>query len=78
MGHNVAIAHKERERAALLRLAADIVEAGERRCRPLSRGEDAMVVELVKRAQELGHEINHLQRDQRRVIPSRHPEAEDT
>jgi hypothetical protein len=33
---------------------------------------------LVKRAQELGHEINHLQRDQRRVIPSRHPEAEDT
>jgi hypothetical protein len=78
MGHNVAIAHRERERAALLRLAADIVEAGKRRNRPLSHGEDAMVVELVKRAQALEHEVNRLQRDQRRVIPSKHPEAEDT
>ena len=31
-----------------------------------------MVVEFVKQAQALEHEINLLQRDQRRVIPSKH------
>ena len=77
MGHNILIAHKQRERAALLRLARDIVEAGDRRGRPLSPGEDAMVVEFVKQAQALEHEINLLQRDQRRVIPSKHRDTED-
>ena len=43
MGHNIVIAYKERERAALLRQAREIVEAGGRRGRPLSLGEDAMV-----------------------------------
>ena len=53
MGHNILIAYKQRERAALLRLARDIVAAGDRRGRPLSPGEDAMVVEFVKQAQAL-------------------------
>ena len=48
MGHNILIVHKQRERAALLRLARDIVVAGDRRGRPLSPGEDAMVVEFGK------------------------------
>jgi hypothetical protein len=77
MGHDILIAHKERERAALLRLARDIVEAGGRRGRPLSLGEDAMVAEFLKQAQALEHEINLLRRDQRRAIPSKHREAED-
>jgi len=77
MGHNILIAHKERERTALLRLAADIVETSDRRGRPLSPGEDAMVTELVKQAQALEHEIARLQKDQRRVIPLKHREAED-
>ena len=76
MGHNILIAHKQRERAALLRLAREIVEAGDRRGRPLSPGEDAMVVEFVKQAQALEHEIDLLKRGQRRVIPSRHPKTE--
>jgi hypothetical protein len=77
MGHNILIAHKQRESAALLQLARDIVEAGDRRGRPLSPGEDAMVVEFVKQARALEHEIDLLQRDQRRVIPSKHRETED-
>jgi hypothetical protein len=77
MGHNILITHKEREHDALLRLARDIVEAGQRRCRPLSLGEDGMVTELVKQAQALEHEISLLQRDQRRAIPSKHRETED-
>ena len=76
MGHNILIAHKQRERAALLRLARDIVAASDRRGRPLSPGEDAMVVEFVKQAQALEHEIDLLKRGQRRVIPSRHPKTE--
>jgi len=75
VGHNVVIAYKERERAALLRGAADIVEAGELRNRPLSPGEDAIVVELLKKAQALEREITLLQRDRRRVIPSKHPQG---
>jgi hypothetical protein len=77
MGHNFLIAHKEQERTALLRLARDIVEAGGRKGRPLSLGEDAMVAEFAKQAQALEHEISLLRRDQRRVIPSKHREAED-
>jgi hypothetical protein len=77
MGHNILIAHKERERAALLRLAHDIIEAGENRGRPLSPGEDAMVTGFVKQAQALEHEIGLLKRDQRRSIPSNHGETED-
>jgi hypothetical protein len=50
MRHDVLMAVKKRERAALLRLASEIVDSGERRGRRLSRGEDAMVVELVKKA----------------------------
>ena len=41
-------AHKEREHDALLRLARDIIEAGERRRRPLSPEEDAIVTEFLK------------------------------
>jgi hypothetical protein len=74
MGHKVVIAEKERERAALLRLAGEIVDTGDRRGRPLSRGEDAIVVELVKKAQLLEHEINRLQLDRRRVNPPEHVE----
>jgi hypothetical protein len=77
MGHNILIAHKERERTALLRLAREIVEAGDRRGRPLSPGEDGMVTEFVKQAQALEHEINLLRRDQQRATPSKHREAED-
>ena len=77
MGHNIIIAYKQRERAARLRLASDIVEAGERRGCPLSPREDAIVVELVKQAQVLEREIDRLQRDQRRAIPSNHTETED-
>jgi hypothetical protein len=77
MGHNILIAHKEREHDALLRLAREIVEVGDRRGRPLSPGEDAMVTEFVKKAQTLEHEISVLRRDQRRAIPSNHGETED-
>lgn len=77
MGHNILIRHKERERAALLKLAHDIVEAGENRGRPLSPGEDAMVTGFVKQAQALEHEISALQRDQKRALPSDHSETED-
>jgi hypothetical protein len=77
MGHNILINHKEREHDAVLQLARDIVEAGERRGRPLSPGEDAMVTEFVKQAQALEHEISLLRRDQRRAIPSKHRETED-
>ena len=77
MGHDILIAHKERERAALLRLAHDIVEAGEKRGRPLSHGEDEMVTGFVKQAQALEHEISALQRDQKRAIPSDHSQTED-
>jgi len=77
MGHNILIAHKEREHDALLRLAREIVEVGDRRGRPLSPGEDAMVTEFVKKAQVLEHEISLLRKDQRRAIPSNHRETED-
>lgn len=77
MGHNILIAHKERERAALLQLAREIVEAGSRRGSPLSLGEDGMVAEFVKQAQALEHEISLLRRDQQRAIPSKHRHTED-
>ena len=77
MGHNILIAYKERERVAFLRLAGDIVETGDRRGRPLSPGEDAMVVELLEKAQTLEGEITRLKGDQRRVIPSKHGNAEE-
>jgi hypothetical protein len=77
MGQEVVIAEKERERAALLRLAGEIVDTGDRRGRPLSRGEDAVVVELVKKAQLLEHEINRLQLDRRWVNPSEHIKPEE-
>ena len=78
MGHNILIAQKEREHNALLRMARDIVEAGERRGHPLSVGEDGMVTDLVKQAQALEHEISLLRRDQRRVIPSTHRKTENS
>jgi hypothetical protein len=78
MGHSVLIAVKERECAALLRLAGEMVAASERRGSPLSRGEDAMVVELVKKAHLLEREVKRLQLDQRRVIPLKHDEADET
>jgi hypothetical protein len=76
MGHNILVAHKQRERAALLQLAREIVEAGDRRGHPLSPGEDALVVEFVKQARALEREIDLLQRDQRRIIPSKHLKTE--
>ena len=45
---------------------------------PFSRGEDAMVVELVKKAHLLEREMKRLQLDQRRVIPLKHDEADET
>jgi hypothetical protein len=77
MGHNIIIAYKQRERAARLRLASDIVEAGQRRGCPLSPGEDGIVVELVKQAQVLEQEIDRLQRDQPCAISSNHDETVD-
>jgi hypothetical protein len=59
----IVIAYKTRERDALLRLAGYIVEAGSHRGRSLSRGEDAMVTGLTKRARALEDEIQRLQRD---------------
>jgi hypothetical protein len=65
MGHNILIAAKERERAAMLRLAGEIVEVAGRRGRALSPGEDAIAVQLVKKAQALEREIIRLQWDRR-------------
>ena len=65
MGHNILIAAKERERAAMLRLAGEIVEVAGRRGRALTPGEDAIVVQLVKKAQALEREIIRLQWDRR-------------
>jgi hypothetical protein len=64
MGHHILIEYKERERAALLQLARDIVHAGEQRGHPLSPGEDGMVLELLKRAGVLEREIGLLSKDQ--------------
>jgi len=77
MGHNIIIAAKERERVALLRLAGEIVEAAGRRGRALSPGEDAIAVQLVKKAQALEREINRLQSDRRGVVSSKHDTPED-
>ena len=77
MGHNILITQKERERAALLQLARDIVTAGETRGRPLSPGGDAIVTQFVKQAQALEHEITLLQKDRRRVIPAKHSKPEE-
>ena len=76
MGHNILIAQKERECAALFQQARDIVEAGVGEGRSLSPREDAMAVEFLKRAQVLEHEIRVLQRDRPRLIPSKHTKAE--
>jgi hypothetical protein len=77
MGLNILIAAKERERAAMLRLAGEIVEVAGRRGRALSLGEDAIAVQLVKKAQALEREINRLQWDRRGVISSKHNAPED-
>lgn len=77
MEHNILVAYRERGRAGLLRLAADIVETGERRNSPLSPGEHAMVLELVKKAQALEHEIIRLQKNALRAFPSKHGGDED-
>jgi hypothetical protein len=55
-----------------------MVEAGEREGRSLSPGEDAMVVKFLKQAQTLEHQIQLLQRDRQRAIPSNHTKAEGT
>ena len=65
MGHNILIAAKERERTAMLRLAGEIVEVAGRRGRALSPGEDAIAVQLVKKAQPLEREIVRQQWDRR-------------
>ena len=76
MGHTSLIAQKERERAALLQQGRDTVEAGEREGRSLSLEQDATVVKLLKQAKTLEQEIQLLQRDRRRAIPSKHTKAE--
>ena len=78
MGHHILIAVKGRERAALLRLAGEMIKTEQQRNRPQSPGEDAMILELVKKAQALEHEITFLQKDRRRSIPSKHGKADDT
>ena len=77
MGHNLLIAAKKRERVAMLRLAGEIVEVAGRRGRALSPGEDAIAVQLVKKAEALEREINRLQCDPRGVISSKHNTPED-
>jgi hypothetical protein len=77
MGHTILIAQKERERAALLQLAHDLLQAGESTGSPLSPEEDARVTDYVKRAQALEHEIGLLQRDRKKTIPSKHHGTED-
>ena len=77
MGHNILIAAKARERAAMLRLAGEIVEVAGRRGRTLSPGEDAIAVQLVKKAQALEREINRLQLDRLGLISSTHDPPED-
>jgi hypothetical protein len=76
MGHTSLIAQKERERAALLQQGRDTVEAGEREGRSLSPEQDAMVVTLLKQAKTLEQEIQLLQRDRQRAIPSKHTKEE--
>jgi hypothetical protein len=49
----------------MLRLAGEIVEVAGRRDRALSPGEDAIAVQLVKKAQALEREIVRLQWDRR-------------
>jgi len=77
MGHNILIAHKERERAFLLQRARQVVEAVESKDRSLSPEEDAIVTGFLQQAQALEHEINLLQRDRKRAIPARHRKVED-
>jgi hypothetical protein len=57
---NFVIANKQQERATFLRLALNILEGTERRRRPLSRGEEGMISEFMKRAQEIEYEIASL------------------
>ncbi len=66
MGVNVIIAHKVREREALLRLARNIAEAADTRGRSLSRGEDGMVAELLRQARAVENEIASLRKDQKK------------
>jgi hypothetical protein len=72
MGHRVIIAQKERERAGMLKLAREMVVAVEQRHRRLSPGEDAMIIEILKKARTLEDEIDRLQKDRRRLNPSKH------
>jgi hypothetical protein len=60
VGDNFVIANKQQERATFLRLALNILEGSERRRRPLSRGEEGMVSEFMKRAQGIECEIASL------------------
>jgi hypothetical protein len=68
MGHDLVIATKERDRAALLKEAARIVDTADKQGKPLTESEDACVVELVKRAQELETEIGRLSRDRKNIV----------
>lgn len=72
VGHNKLIVYKERERDALLKQAGNMIEESERRGRPLSIGEDSMVLVFVKKAQALEHEITSLHKGRRRAVPSKH------
>jgi hypothetical protein len=58
MGHDLAIAEKENERAVLLREAARLLELVEKEGRSPNKQEDARIVELAAQAQELEHEIS--------------------
>lgn len=69
MEHRIQIEYKERERDALQRLAKEIVETAEQCSRALSPGEDGMVLELLRKASVLEHEIAHLRRVQQHMPP---------
>ena len=72
MAHQILIDYKTREREALITLAKEMVAAAEQRNRPLSPGEDGIVLELLRKARVLEQEIDHLQRDRQRLNPKPH------
>jgi len=69
MEYRIQIEYKERERDALQKLAKEMVEAAEQRGRELSPGEDGMVLELLRQANVLEHQIAHLRREEQHLPP---------
>jgi hypothetical protein len=67
MGHDIAIASKEKQRAALLAEAARLLELVEKEGRSPNEVEDARIVELAARAQELEQAMNHWRKIRRNI-----------